>query len=229
MRKDRVPLRIVAMFTVFGSIFLMGFYSDVRAQLEENENGDSNIVIIEEEDVEDDEIEEETENLDTSEGEETQSVEGLISIEATIGVQSVLTNKIPLTVVVTPRVSSSRAEITWYVPRELEAQGETEKWFSMEDGVTNTFGLDVIPEESGRYEVVVDVTAWRHDTNYVTSAELVFEIDDELHVTPAPDQYKMNMMLYQVGVVAGIILGLVALGMGIKFGIARFKKWMAED
>jgi hypothetical protein len=154
---------------------------------------------------------------------------GILSLEIEMGTQSVLSGKIPLTVTVTSTIDSNKAAITWDLPRGLAAYGQQEEWFRMEADVPYSFTVEIEPKQSGNYSIVVDVTAWRYDTNYVTSGEFEFQIDEQLHITPAPEAYTRSLMIFRVGVVAGVAAGIVVLIFLVKFGIKRFKTWMAQD
>lgn len=173
------------------------------------------------------------EDDDTDEGSNEESndavEQGILTIESKVGTQSVVNGSIPLYVRVDPTIDSSKAKITWDIPRGLEVSGSQEKWFRMEDGVPQTFSLKVTPLRSGRYEIVVDVTAWRYDTNYVTSDVLSFEVDDDLHVTPISSEYNRNRIMYNLFLFVIAILLIIGGMFGVKFGIKRFKQWMAED
>ena len=153
----------------------------------------------------------------------------LIGIESVVGTQSVLSGKIPLYVKIDPSVDSSRAKITWDVPRGLDMSDAEFEWFEMADGASQTFQIDVEPLLAGRYEIVVDVTAWRYDTNYVTSAVLSFEIDEDLLITPQTSEYKRNRMIYTVLILLFVVLLMIVAVFGVKFGIRWFKEWMSKD
>lgn len=154
---------------------------------------------------------------------------GILTLETNMATQSVVSGKIPLTITVISAVDSSKAAVTWDLPRGLTAYGEKQTWFRMEADVPYSFTVEIEPQKSGTYSIVVDVTAWRYDTNYVTSGEFEFEIDEQLHVTPAPEEYTRNLMIFRVGVTAGVVVGIIAVVFLVKFGIKRFKTWMAQD
>lgn len=155
--------------------------------------------------------------------------QGMFEIVSQTGVQSVLNGTIPLTIQILPKITSSKAEIVWEVPRGLSSSNDTDLWFSMEENVPRSFRIDVLPENAGRYVVVADVTAWRYDTNYVASAEYEFEIDEALRITPVQPEYSRNMMIFTIAKVVGVGVIGVALFFGVKFGIRMYKKWMATD
>lgn len=193
------------------------------------DGADEGIVEVEEEvepettDGEPDLIDEESESLEDLDG------NGLMKVTSEVGVQSVLSDRIPLVVTVEPRISSSKAQISWSIPRGLATNDETSIWFSMEEGVKRTFRIDVEPIVEGTYKIVVDVTAWRYDTNYVASTDLSFDIDKNLHVDPPPEEYTRNEMMFRVTVVILIILAIIGGIFGLKFAIKRFRQWLAED
>jgi len=153
----------------------------------------------------------------------------VISVSTELGLQSVITGKIPLIIRVTPKIDSRKAQVRWGLPRGLYTQSPDDVWFEMQEGVIREFRIDVSPTSSGRFETVVDVTAWRYDTNYVSSATFLFEIDEDLHVTPAPDGYARNLMLYRGTLAVLSLLAIMIMFFAVKFGIKLFRKWLAED
>jgi hypothetical protein len=172
------------------------------------------------------------EDVETSEEDLTTndaSSHGMFEVTAEIGTQKVLGNSIPLTITIDPRIDSNKAEVLWDVPRGLETEDETDRWFTMVENSTRSFSINVVPTELGRYVVVVDVTAWRYDTNYVGSAEFEFRIDDQLHITPAQSEYVKNRTYLTVGTVLGIAVAGALLVLGAKFGLRTYRKWMAAD
>ena len=153
----------------------------------------------------------------------------MISISTEMGVQSVVSGKIPLLVRVTPQVDSSKAQVRWDLPRGLVTTDPVDLWFEMKEGVTREFIVNVEPLSAGNYETVVDVTAWRYDTNYVSSATFRFDIDDGLVVTPAPEEYTRSLMLYRIVLALAALVAIIVAFFAIKFGIKQFKQWLAED
>lgn len=195
----------------------------VEESVEDGVDGTTVDTIMDESDVNDDD--DSIDNNDVV----TDGVSSLFEIETAVGTQSVLSGTVPVYVYVKPKIDSTRAQLVWFVPRGLKAVTETEKWFSMEEDVGQTFMLEVEPQASGKYEIIVDVTAWRYDTNYVGTAKIDLEIDESLHVTPITGDYRRNQILLVVGGIvggAGAAFGLYFLG---KFGYRKFKEWLAKD
>jgi hypothetical protein len=153
----------------------------------------------------------------------------VISVSTEMGLQSVITGKIPLIIRVSPKIDSRKAQVRWNLPRGLYTQSPEDVWYEMQEGVTREFRIDVVPTSAGRYETVVDVTAWRYDTNYVSSAAFLFEIDEELHVTPAPEGYTRNLALYRATLALLSLIAIIIAFFAVKFGIGRFRRWLAED
>lgn len=156
-------------------------------------------------------------------------VQGMFEISAEIGTQSVLNNEIPLTLTIRPKIDSKKAEVKWDLPRGLTARSETNRWFTMEKDVPRTFTLEVEPEASGRYVIVADVTAWRYDTNYVASAEIELQIDENLHVYPMQEEYKNNRTIMIVLTVVGVIIAGNLVFFGAKLALNKYRQWMAKD
>lgn len=163
------------------------------------------------------------------EGYEGITAEDLFEIELAVGTQSVISGKIPLYLYVKPKIDSSKAQVQWEIPRGLNPLSATEEWFEMKEDKGKVFTIYVEPETAGHYEVLVSVTAWRYDTNYVGSSEVVFDIDANLKITPQTAEYQRNNILLIVGVVVLSVSGCVGAVFLVKFVMKRFKKWMAED
>lgn len=151
------------------------------------------------------------------------------TIETAVGTQSVLNGKIPVYLYVKPRIDSSKTQLEWNVPRGLEAVSSTDIWFEMEEDVGRTFTLYVSPQVEGYYKIIVNVTAWRFDTNYVDSEEVEIDIDSNLIVTPQTEEYKRNSVFLTVGIIVAAAAGVVGGYCMVKLLKKKFKKWMSED
>jgi hypothetical protein len=92
-----------------------------------------------------------------------------------------------------------------------------------------TFKLLVSPQESGDYEIIADVTAWRYDTNYVDAAEINLSIGEDLLVEPKSPEYKRNMIFLTVGKIALAAAGVAGVYFLYKIGKEKFKVWMSQD
>ena len=173
------------------------------------------------------EVSEEVENAEEDSNDAQR--QGMFEVVSEIGTQKVFGGAIPLTIHILPKIDSSKAEVLWDVPRGLTTGDETDRWFTMVEDSPRSFTIDVLPSKSGRYVVVVDVTAWRYDTNYVASVEFDFVIDNDLHVTPAQPEYVRNRTIYSIGMIVGGALAAGLLVIGVKFGIRKYRSWMAAD
>ena len=54
-------------------------------------------------------------------------------------------------------------------------------------------------------------------------------IDDNLHITPAPEAYTRSALIFRVSILAGTVIGVIVLVFLVKFGLKRFRTWMAQD
>ncbi|MBN2100413.1 hypothetical protein JW710_00755 [Candidatus Dojkabacteria bacterium] len=197
---------------------------------EEDLNTEKSDTVDSQNDADTVDAEEDLDSEDTQqEGDSEEKVETFFEVESEIGTQSVITGEIPIYLYLRPKIDSSKAQLEWSVPRGLEAGSSTEVWFEMKEDEGRTFVLYVKPEESGKYKVTVNVTAWRYDTTYFDSADVEFEVDDNLLVTPQSAEYKRNKMFLAVGLVLGVLVVLSGSFFLIKFLIGKFKQWMAED
>lgn len=171
----------------------------------------------------------ETEGSDTKASLNDASIQGMFEIVTQIGTQKVFGGGIPLTVWIMPKIDSTKAEVVWDLPRGLETKDETDSWFTMVENTPRSFTITVVPSSLGKYVIVVDVTAWRYNTNYVASKEINITIDSKLHVSPAQPEYLENRTLCMVAAGIGVSLCGVLLVVGIKFGFRKYRAWMSAD
>ncbi|MEA3357579.1 MAG: hypothetical protein U9Q67_04035 [Patescibacteria group bacterium] len=170
--------------------------------------------------------------VDQSDGDEDVEVEDsvdLFTVEASIGDQSVRTGEISLSVDITPSIDSSNAQVVWDLPRGLSTSDDIEQWFEMNSDEQQTFTINVKPENSGTYKIVVDVTAWRYDTNYVSSDQLNLEINNDLLLSPVTEEYNKRLVMYNVAKIAVGLIGLGLLGLSGKHIYKMFRKWLVSD
>lgn len=151
------------------------------------------------------------------------------TIETAVGTQSVINGKIPIYLYLKPKIDSSKAQLEWNVPRGLDAMSSVDVWFEMEEDTGRTFTLYVSPQTEGHYKIVVNVTAWRFDTNYVDSEEIEIDIDSDLLMTPQTAEYQRNNILLTVGIIVVCAAGVVGGYFVIKLLQKKFSKWMSED
>lgn len=230
--KRHITLLAVAALLVSGLLSLLMFNNYVLAQeASDDQHEVENIGNVDDgaDSAEDADSEQEGNIPMPPEEQITVPAEELFNLETSKGTQSVFNGRIPIFLYVKPYIDSSKAQVEWEVPRGLEPMGEPEQWFKMEKDRAETFKLYVIPEQSGHYEIVANVTAWRYDTNYVDSVVVEIEIDDELLVAPRSPEYQRNKTFLTLGIGIGIIGVIVGAYFLVKLGIKKFKVWMASD
>lgn len=174
-------------------------------------------------------IDSEGSQLEGDEESQSKEMQDVLSIETSVGTQSVLDKSVKVYINIESDIESSRTEVNWDVPRGLDAMSPTEEWFSIKEDESEVLVLEVMPEEPGIYEIVVDVTAWRYDTSYVDSEVIELTFDEDLHLSPQSSEYKRNKMLLIAGAVAvgvGLVIGVFFL---IKVFKRKFKEWLEKD
>lgn len=146
-------------------------------------------------------------------------------IQTTVGTQSAWSGKIPVYVSITPQIDSTRAQLKWDIPRGLETEEAVEVWFSMETGVVRQFELWVIPDATGSYKVGVEVIAWRYDDNYVDSAEVSVNIDDNLRLSPVSAAYSRNLLFLTIGKIIVVALVVGGMYLAARIILKKYVKW----
>jgi hypothetical protein len=236
--------RILAAMVLSAAFLLLPVFA---AAQETEETGEDQMIQVVDENGDDDDggtadgeadgdtiqvVDDDSDSISEEEVENGTSLSGdtdVITVSTEMGVQSVVTGKIPLIIRVTPHVDSRKAQVRWDLPRGLVSNDPVDVWFEMEKDVVREFRIEVEPAAAGNFETVVDVTAWRYDTNYVSSATFRFDIDEELTVTPPPEAYTRSLMLFRVALALMALIAIIVAIFAVKFGIKQFKQWLAED
>ncbi|MFH1547005.1 MAG: hypothetical protein ABIC57_00800 [bacterium] len=157
--------------------------------------------------------------------EESQDSE-YVSMEVSVGLQSVFTNEIPIIVKFTPNTDSKKASIEWVLPYGLESDSDLKQWFAVEEGTEYEVKAWVRPEEVGTYSIPVNVDVWLYNSSHVNTKTLSFTIDDNLRVTPIPSEYVRNFVLKWVAIVLLSGIGLFLLWRLWLLVYPKFKKWL---
>lgn len=217
----------VLIIWVVAGLFLAVSNQHVLAQDDSNTESEEDVVESEED------VTEDGSGVDSVTGEETTGDEvvggSFFTIETAIGTQSVINGKIPIYLYMKPKIDSSKAQLEWNVPRGLDALSSVDVWFEMEEDTGRTFTLYVSPQTAGHYKIVVNVTAWRFDTNYVDSEEIEIDIDADLLMTPQTAEYKRNSVFLTVGIIVVCAACVVGGYFAIKLFQKKFSGWMSED
>ena len=146
-------------------------------------------------------------------------------IELIRGTQNPITKKIPLNVVITPKINSSKTQILWNIPTVFTITKNHSEFVSLNKGQTYTFKASLEPKKSGRYNVSVNVISWQTDSNKANSSSININLSNSLVVTPIETMYIVYIIIYVLLFIG--VIGLLAflLSKGIKILVKKAKIW----
>lgn len=146
-------------------------------------------------------------------------------IELIRGTQNPITKKIPLKVVITPKINSSKTQILWNIPTVFTITKNHSEFVPLNKGQTYTFKASLEPKKSGRYNVSVNVISWQTDSNKANSASININLSNSLVVTPIETMYIVYIIIYVLLFIG--VIGLLAflLSKGIKILVKKAKIW----
>jgi hypothetical protein len=149
-----------------------------------------------------------------------------VSMDVSVGLQSVFTNEIPIIVRFTPNTDSTKASIEWVLPYDLDSNSDLKQWFAVEEGTEYEVKIWVKPESVGTYSVPVNVDVWLYNSSHVSTQTISFSIDENLRLTPMPSEYMRNSILKWVAIVllSGVVVFLLWRGWTLIY--PKFKKWL---
>lgn len=146
-------------------------------------------------------------------------------LELTRGAQNPLTQKIPLKVIITPKINSSQTQILWNVPTVFEVDRDHNEFVSMNKGETYTFTASIKPIKEGPYNISVNVISWQADSNKSNTADLSITINKSLIVTPIDTMYYIYILVYVLIAVGIVALLVFLISKGIKILVKKAKIW----
>jgi len=206
--------KILAFLILF--TFLTPSFAEDFDDLYDEANLDETVT-IQEEDTEDSETTEEAVEEDTEE----YLSKNFYKIEMVRESQSAFNKYVPITIRITPNETPVKTQITWDVPDNISLKTSHSEFIeSLVKDQTYEFKARVKPTDPGTYEIVVNVTAWRHDTNYTSSESIQIEFNNNLVVDPTDTNYQvLNIVKIFL-----IILGIGGIGVGLFFGGKKLMK-----
>ncbi len=146
-------------------------------------------------------------------------------IELIRGTQNPITKKIPLKVVITPKINSSKTQILWSVPTVFSVLKNHSEFVSLNRDQTYTFTASLEPKKTGQYSISVNVISWQTDSNKSNSANTSININESLVVTPIETMYIVYIILFVLLVLGGIAILLFLLLKAIKILVKKAKIW----
>ena len=149
-----------------------------------------------------------------------------VSMDVSVGLQSVFTNEIPIIVMFTPNTDSTKASIEWVLPYDLESDSNLKQWFAVEEGTEYEVKIWVKPESEGSYSVPVNVDVWLYNSSHVSTKTISFAVDEDLRLNPIPSEYVRNTVLKWIAIVLLSGVGVFLLWRVWTLIYPRFKKWL---
>ncbi len=179
--------------------------------------------------LEGDTIDTTTEEETTTEVADTTSEEYLsknfYTIEMIRGSQSAFDKYVPVIIKITPNETPVKTQITWDVPDDMNIHiNHSEFITSLIKGETYEYKARVKPTDTGTYEIVVNVTAWQHDSNYTSSKSILITFDEDLVVDPDDTNYQISGIVK----ILLIIIGIGGAGFGVYIGGKKLMKFLAD-
>ncbi|MDD2270073.1 MAG: hypothetical protein PHG60_00585 [Candidatus Dojkabacteria bacterium] len=142
------------------------------------------------------------------------------------GEQSAWDKSVTYELIVTPKIDSPRTQILWDAPTNIKINPKHKEFIDMYNGETYTFKSKVKTDQSGNYEINVNLIAWQHDTNYANSVSDIITFNEDLLAMPIAENYTYSLIGKYL--VIALLLGLVIWGGVIlsKKGVESMKKWL---
>lgn len=141
------------------------------------------------------------------------------------GTQNPITKKIPLKVVITPKINSSKTQILWSVPTVFTVSKNHPEFVSLNRDQTYTYTASLEPKKAGQYSLSVNVISWQTDSNKSNSANTSININNSLVVTPIETMYVIYIVLFVLLVLGGIAISIFLLSKAVKILVKKAKIW----
>jgi len=146
---------------------------------------------------------------------ETFLSQNFYTLEIEMGSQSAFDKYVPLTIKITPNETPVKTQITWDLPDDVNIRTKHPEFIdSMVKGETYEYKIRIKPRNPGIYEVVANVTAWQHESNYTSSDSILIEFNDNLIVNP----YETNYRVFNIVKIFLIVIGIGGFGFGLYIG-----------
>lgn len=149
-----------------------------------------------------------------------------VSMETSVGIQSVFTKEIPLIVRFTPNTDSRKASVEWDLPYNVKSDSEVKQWFPVEEGQEYEVRIWVSPEEAGNFEIPVNVDVFLYNSSHINTMGTEFTVDESLTITPTPGEYTRNLIIKWVAILIVIVIALFVLWRIWTVLFPKFKKWL---
>lgn len=141
------------------------------------------------------------------------------------GTQNPITKKIPLKVIIKPKINSSKTQILWSVPTVFTVSKNHPEFVSLNRDQTYTYTASLEPKKAGQYSLSVNVISWQTDSNKSNSANTSININNSLVVTPIETMYVIYIVLFVLLVLGGIAISIFLLSKAVKILVKKTKIW----
>lgn len=124
----------------------------------------------------------------------TPTPETNIIVSAAVGTQYPWNKRIPIKLMITPKISGQRLEIRWQEKASITGKPVTATILRPQEGKTYTFSFILTPHGIGYQRAVADVILTTNSTNYVSSTNIPLQFNDKKVVIPITTSY----IFYQI-------------------------------
>jgi uncharacterized membrane protein len=140
--------------------------------------------------------------------------------------QSAFNKAVTYTVYVTPKIDSSRTQITWDAPVSIDINPKHKEFIDMYRDQTYSFKASIKAKREGSYEISVNLIAWQHDTNYTNSVSDIITFNSNLLAVPVGPSYTYSLIAKYLLIALVIVFIVWALYIYGKKGLKSFKDWL---
>ncbi len=177
--------------------------------------------LYEKADINEEDTNVETTSVETDPESEEYLSKHFYTVEIIKGSQSAFDKFVPITVRITPNETPVKTQITWDIPDDMDIHKQHSEFItSLVKGETYEFKARVKPSKVGTYEIVVNVTAWQHDSNYTSSGSTLITFGENLIVDSKDSNYQISLVLK----ILVILLLTAGAGFGIYIGWKKLTK-----
>lgn len=158
----------------------------------------------------------------------TDTTQGHIEVEASLGNQQIFTKKIPIIVSYIPNVDGRKAYLNVITPSGIETS-ESTVWVPIEKGKKITKKIYISPKKGGEYTLNVEAIVYGYDVNYGDSTTITFTINDSLVMSENSSTYYLTTALVYLIILVGIVVVIFFIIKLLPKLVTKFKRWLLND
>ena len=147
-------------------------------------------------------------------------------IDLKIETQSVWSDRVPVTITLTPLISSERVELRWDSYLGVDIEGDYPDFISVAQGAEQVYRAEIIPAQSGTYNLTLSALDWNYGESYQDSTDVTITFDDDLKVIPTQEGYQTMVILKYLLYAGGVVMLLGVTVYMSKFAINFLKEWL---